>query len=121
MKTFISTLALAATFGFAGVAFAEDAMAPAADAMAPMASDAMAPDAMATMTPDEMLTACLEKAGMEMDSMKKDDATKACHDTHNMAPMATDGMAAPMATDSMAAPMATDSMAADPGAMAPAK
>lgn len=119
MKTLISTLALAASFGFGGVAFAEDAMAPAADAMAPMASDAMAPDAMSSMTPDEMLAACLEKAGMETDAMKKDDATKACHDAHNMAPMATDAMA-PMTTDGMAAPMATDGMAADPGAMAPA-
>lgn len=103
MKTLISTLALAASLGFGGMSFAQDAMAPAADAMAPMASDAMAPDAMSAMTPDEVLAACLEKAGMEMDSMKKDEATKACHDVHNMAPMATDGMAAPMATDSMAA------------------
>ncbi len=112
MKTLISTLALVACLGFTGVALAQDAMAPATDAMA---SDAMAPmadDAMAAMTPDEMLAACLEKAGMEMDAMKKDEAGKACHDAHNMAD--------PMATDSMAAPMATDSMAADPAATAPA-
>ena len=120
MKTLISTLALTAALAFSGFATAEDAMAPAADAMAPMASDAMAPDAMSSMTPDEVLAACLEKAGMEMDTMKKDDATKACHDAHNMAPMATDGMAAPMATDGMAAPMATDGMAADPAATKPA-
>lgn len=112
MKTLISTLALVACLGFTGVALAQDAMAPATDAMAPDAMAPMADDAMAAMTPDEMLAACLEKAGMEMDAMKKDEAGKACHDAHNMAD--------PMATDSMAAPMATDSMAADPAATAPA-
>ncbi len=120
MKTLISTLALVACLGFTGAALAQDAMAPATDAMAPDAMAPMADDAMAAMTPEEMLTACLEKAGMEMDAMKKDEAGKACHDAHKMAdPMATDAMA-PMATDGMAAPMATDSMAADPAATAPA-
>jgi len=112
MKSFISTLALAATFGFGGVAFAEDAMAPAADAMAPMSGDMMS----TMMTPNDMLAACLKNAGLLADAMAQDAGKKTCNDAmmlamgpmsaDNMAPMATDSMAAPMATDGMAAPMA---------------
>jgi len=101
-------LALAATLALGGVAAAQDAMstpmAP-ADAMAP---NSMAGDAMAPMDADQMLADCLVKAGTEMDAMKKDDATKACHDEHNaMGAMGTDAMAP-----------ATDAMSGD--AMAPA-
>lgn len=107
MKSMLSTFALVAALGFVGHAIAEDAMAT------PMATDAMATDAMAgdaMMSPDEVLAACLEKAGMETDTMKMDEATKACHDTHNMAGDAMAGDA--MATDAMAAePMAADAMA----------
>ena len=104
--------ALAATLALGGAAIAEDAM-----STTPMAPDAMAPnsmagDAMAPMTADQMLADCLDKAGKEMDTMKKDEATKACHDEHNA--MGTDAMAP--ATDAMAP--ATDAMSGD--AMAPA-
>lgn len=97
MKSMLSTLALVAALGLAAPALAEDAMAT------PMATDAMATDAMAAdamMSPDEMLAVCLEKAGMETDTMKMDEATKACHDTHNMAGDAMAGDA--MAADAMA-------------------
>jgi pentapeptide MXKDX repeat protein len=101
----ILALALAATLTLGGVAAAQDAMsapmAP-ADAMAP---NSMAGDAMAPMDADQMLADCLVKAGTEMDAMKKDEATKACHDEHNA-----------MGTDAMAP--AADAMAGD--AMAPA-
>jgi hypothetical protein len=60
---------------------------------------------MAPMDADQMLADCLVKAGTEMDAMKKDEATKACHDAHNA-----------MGTDAMAP--ATDAMSGD--AMAPA-
>ena len=65
--------AIASTALFsAGIARAEDAMKP-ADAMA---TDAMKPaDPMAA---DTMKADCMEKAGMETDTMKKDEATKAC-------------------------------------------
>ena len=100
LRTF--AFALAATLDLGGAAIAADAMstpmAP-ADAMAPMAGDAMAP-----MDADQMLADCLVKAGTEMDAMKKDEATKACHDEHNA-----------MGTDAMAP--AADAMAGD--AMAP--
>ena len=82
MKHALSTLALVCALGFGGAALAEDAMST------PMANDAMAGDAMATdapMSADEMLAACLVKAEAEMDAMKKDEATKKCHDAHNMA------------------------------------
>lgn len=93
MKTVISALALAATLGFAGTVAAEDAMAT------PMATDAMAGEAMA-MSPEDMLKACLDKAGMETDAMKKDEATKACNAA---TPMAGDAMSAtPMADGAMA-------------------
>lgn len=52
-----------------------NAMAPAADAMAPANAMAPAADAMA---PDPMKADCMEKAGMETDAMKKDEAMKAC-------------------------------------------
>ena len=95
------TLALAATVALSGTGFAQDAMST------PMASDAMAPnsmagDAMATMPADQMLAECLEKAGVAADAMKKDDATKACHDQHNA--MGGDAMAP--ATDAMGGTMA---------------
>ena len=116
MKTLISTLALAATFGFGGVAFAEDTMAPAADAMAPMSGDMMN----TMMTPNDMLASCLKHAAMLADTMAQDSGKKTCNDAMALAmgtPMGGDAMA----TDGMSAPMATDGMAADPGAMAPAK
>ncbi|RWQ31011.1 MAG: hypothetical protein EOS20_30715 [Mesorhizobium sp.] len=54
-----------------GIARAEDAMKP-ADAMA---TDAMKPaDPMAA----EKMKDCMDKAAMETDAMKKDEATKAC-------------------------------------------
>ena len=112
MNIRICTLALAATLAFAQAATAADKMA------APMAGDAMATennmmagDAMAPMDADQMLADCLVKAEAEMDAMKKDEASKACHDSHNMA---GDAMAEnAMATDAMAG----DAMAGD--AMAP--
>ena len=113
IRTF--AFALAATLALGGAAVAQDAM-----STTPMAPDAMAPnsmsgDAMAPMNADQMLAECLTKAGMEMDTMKKDEATKACHDEHNaMGAMGTDAMAP--ATDAMAP--ATDAMSG--GAMAPA-
>jgi hypothetical protein len=121
MKTLISTLALVACFGFVGSALAQDAMAPAADAMAPMAADAMAPmaaDAMAPMsgdmmstmmTPNQMLEACLKNAGMLADAMAQDAGKKTCNDAIALA------MGTPMAGDAMA-PMGGDAMAADPAA-----
>ena len=93
------TLALAATFALSGTGFAQDAMST------PMASDAMnsmAGDAMAPMPADQMLAECLDKAGMAADAMKKDEATKACHDQHNA--MGSDAMAP--ATDAMGGTMA---------------
>lgn len=97
LSTLAPTLALLAALGFAGHVAAEDAMAT------PMAGDAMAAEPMAgdAMTsPEDMLKACLDKAGMEADAMKKDEATKACH---TAAPMAGDAMsAAPMADGAMA-------------------
>ena len=112
MKTLISTLAITAALVLGGPAVAQDAMStPMADDA--MASDAMGGDAMSSMTPDEVLAACLEKAGMETDAMKRDEATKACHDAHTGA-MEGDAMGG----DAM---MSTDGMAADPGAMAPAQ
>lgn len=109
MKSILSALALVAAMGVAGVAQAEDAMSTpmAGDAMS---NDAMGGDAMSSMTPDEMLAACLAKAEMETDSMKKDEAGKACHDAHNMA-MEGDAMGG----DSM---MSSEPMT--DGAMAPA-
>lgn len=56
----------------AGAARAEDAMKPAdsmkTEAMKPMKGD------------DKMMADCKEKAGMETDSMKKEEAMKACED-----------------------------------------
>ena len=105
----ISTLAIAATLTLAQAAIAEDKMAT------PMAGDAMGTentmmsgDAMAPMDADQMLADCLTKAEAEMDAMKKDEASKACHDAHNMAGDAMAGDA-----------MATDAMGSD--AMAPKK
>ena len=108
----ILALALTATLTLSGAALAADTMST------PMANDAMATnsmagDAMAPMTADQMLEECLSKAGMETDMMKKDTATKACHDEHNG--MATDAMAP--AADAMAP--TTDAMGG--GAMAPTK
>ena len=105
MNIRICTIAIAATLTLAQAAIAEDKMA------APMAGDAMstesnmmAGDAMAPVDADQMLADCLAKAEAEMDTMKKDEASKACHDTHNMTgdAMATDAMATDaMATDAM--------------------
>ena len=71
-------LALCSTALFAGgIARAEDtnAMKPAVDAMKP-ATDAMKPaDPMAA----EKMKDCMDKAAMETDAMKKDEATKACN------------------------------------------
>ena len=106
MKTLISTLALAAAFGFGGVAFAEDAMAPAADAMStPMAGDMMN----TMMTPNDMLASCLKHASMLADTMAQDAGKKTCNDAMALA------MGTPMGGDAMA-PMSTDGMAADPAA-----
>ncbi|UVC16212.1 hypothetical protein [Mesorhizobium onobrychidis] len=71
--------ALCSTALFAGgIARAEDAKKPAdamaTDAMKP-ATDAMKPaDPMAA----EKMKDCMDKAAMETDAMKKDEATKAC-------------------------------------------
>ncbi|RWN50991.1 pentapeptide MXKDX repeat protein [Mesorhizobium sp.] len=79
----VLAFALCSTALFAGgIARAEDAMKPAD----PMATDAMKPaDAMATdaMKPADPMAAekmkdCMDKAAMETDVMKKDEATKAC-------------------------------------------
>jgi pentapeptide MXKDX repeat protein len=81
----ICSLALAVTLSLSGAAIAEDKMS------APMAGDAMATDtmmagdAMAPMDADQMLADCLAKAKAETDAMKMDEATKTCHDAHNMA------------------------------------
>jgi len=105
MKTLIAAALCVA--GMSGAAFAEDAMAPAGDAMAaPMASDAMAPMsgdmANTMMTPNQMLEACLKHAGM-LDGMDAQEAgKKTCNDAMAMA-MGTDAMA-PMSTDGMSAP-----------------
>ena len=84
--------ALASIFMFgAGPAAAEDAMKPATDTMS---SDAMKPaDPMAA---DAMKAECIEKAGMETDAMKKEEAIKACDD---MGAMKSDAMKP--ATDAM--------------------
>lgn len=62
----------------AGIARAEDAMKP-ADAMA---TDAMKPATEAMRAADPMaaekMKDCMDKAAMETDAMKKDEATKAC-------------------------------------------
>lgn len=100
LSTLAPTLALLAALGFAGHVAAEDAMAT------PMAGDAM-------MSPEDMLKACLDKAGMEADAMKKDEASKACH-TAPMAAMGGDAMSAAPGDAMSAAPMAD-------GAMAPAQ
>ncbi len=57
---------------------ATDAMKPATDAMKPV--DPMATDAMKPVDPmaAEKMKDCMDKAGMETDAMKKDEATKAC-------------------------------------------
>ncbi|RWH69980.1 MAG: pentapeptide MXKDX repeat protein [Mesorhizobium sp.] len=72
--------ALCSTALFAGgIAHAEDAMKPmATDAMKP--ADAMATDAMKPADPmaAEKMKDCMNKAAMETDAMKKDEATKAC-------------------------------------------
>lgn len=75
--------ALCSTALFAGgIARAEDAMKPAdpmaTDAMKP--ADAMAADAMKPADPmaAEKVKDCMDKAAMETDAMKKDEATKAC-------------------------------------------
>lgn len=71
--------ALCSTALFAGgIARAEDTMKPAD----PMATDAMKPatDAMKPADPmaAEKMKDCMDKAAMETDAMKKDEATKAC-------------------------------------------
>ena len=58
---------------------ATDAMKPATDAMKPagaMATDAMSANAMKPA--DAMKKDCMDKAAMETDAMKKDEAIKAC-------------------------------------------
>lgn len=94
-------LALAATLALSGASLAQDAMSTPmqGDAMAP---DSMAGDAMAPMDADKMLADCLEKAGMEADAMKKDEATRACHAEHDA--MGSDAMAP--APDAMGGAMA---------------
>ncbi|ODT07586.1 MAG: hypothetical protein ABS35_44830 [Kaistia sp. SCN 65-12] len=104
MKTILSALALAAALGVAGNVAAEDAMAT------PMAGDAMAAEPMAgdaMMSPEDMLKACLDKAAMEADAMKKDEATKACNATQ---PMAGDAMSATPGDAMSAEPMADGAM-----------
>jgi hypothetical protein len=112
MKTLIAAALCVA--GMMGAAYAEDAMAPAADAMAaPMATDAMSTpmasgDMMNTMmSPADMLAACLKHAGMLADAMAQDAGKKTCNDAMALA------MGTPMGGDAMS-PMATDGMAADP-------
>jgi hypothetical protein len=108
MKTFIAAALCVA--GMMGTAFAEDAMAPANDAMsAPMATP-MSGDMMNTMmTPNDMLASCLKHAGMLADAMAQDAGKKTCNDAMALA------MGTPMGGDAMA-PMATDGMSADPAA-----
>ena len=131
MTKLISSLLLATSLTFAGAAFAEDAMAPASgDAMAP-AADAMAPaDAMAhdAMTPEEMLAACLADANAMTDMAAKDKAVAACNEHAAMAgdAMKTDAMGGDamggdaMKTDAMGGDaMGGDAMATD--AMKPAQ
>jgi pentapeptide MXKDX repeat protein len=86
-----AAFALASIFMFgAGPAAAEDAMKPATETMS---SDAMKPaDPMAA---DAMKAECMEKAGMETDAMKKEEAMKACDD------MAMKGDAMKPAADAM--------------------
>ncbi len=103
-------IALAATLSFALIpaGFAQDAMAPAANAM--MAGDAMTP----TMTPitDDEYKLCMEQAGSITFPAVMQAAAAACHGLH----MGMDVMAT---LESMGmGPMATDAMATD--AMAPA-
>jgi pentapeptide MXKDX repeat protein len=115
MNIRICTLALAATLTFAQAAVAEDKMAAPMEGDAMATDNMMATDAMA-MDADQMLADCLAKAEAEMDAMKKDEASKACHDAHNMAGDAMAGDA--MAGDAMAGDaMGGDAMGDD--AMAP--
>lgn len=68
--------AIASTVLFAGAAaYADDAMKPADS----MKTDAMKPAD--SMTAEKMMKECMDKAAMETDSMKKDQATKACEAT----------------------------------------
>ncbi len=79
MTKLLTALAFALSmtvFAAGGIAHAEDtnAMKPATDAMKP-ATDAMKPaDPMAA----EKMKDCMDKAAMQTDAMKKDEATKAC-------------------------------------------
>jgi len=84
MTKILTALALALSMTtFVAGARAEDtnAMKPAVDAMKP-ATDAMKPatDAMKPADPmaAEKMKDCKDKAAMETDAMKKDEATKAC-------------------------------------------
>jgi pentapeptide MXKDX repeat protein len=78
----ISALVLLAGLSIAGAARADDAMKPA---------DAMKSGGM--MTTDDAATAdCKEKAGMESDQMKKDEAMKACDDMMKSGAMGSDTM-----------------------------
>jgi hypothetical protein len=108
MKTLIAAALCVA--GMMGTAFAEDAMAPAADAMAPMSGDMMN----TMMTPNDMLAACLKNAGMLADAMAQDAGKKTCNDAMALA------MGAPMMGGDAMAPMDTNGMAADPAAAKPA-
>ena len=88
------SLALAATLSLSAAAIAEDKMATPMEGDAMATDTMMAGDAMAPMDADKMLADCLAKAEAEKDTMKMDEATKACHDAHNMAgdAMAGDAM-----------------------------
>jgi pentapeptide MXKDX repeat protein len=87
-----------------------------------LASNAYADDAMkpAATSSDEMTADCKAKAGMESDSMKKDEAMKACDDMGMKDGAMKDGTMKPD-TDSMkSGAMKTDTMKPADGAMKPA-
>ena len=102
MKSMLSVVALASLLAGGGVALAEEAMST------PMQGEAMAGDAMSPMSADETLEACLAKARMEADSMKQDEAAKACNDAHNAMVPGGDAMMSsePMAGGDAMAPKA---------------
>lgn len=101
MKTLIAAALCVA--GMMGTAFAEDAMAPANDAMSiPMSGDMMN----TMMTPNDMLASCLKHAAMLQGMDAQEAGKKTCNDAVALAmgtPMGGDAMA-PMSTDGMAAP-----------------
>lgn len=112
MKTLVAAALCVA--GMMGTALAEDAMAPAGDAMSSPMSTPMSGDMMNTMmTPSDMLAACLKHAAMLSGMDAQEAGKKTCNDAMALA-MGTP-MSPPMGGDAMA-PMSTDGMSADPAA-----